>query len=70
MVASGAWTFGGEDIPAQYGGDGVVRPVMDAGEFARIRLGIEPDARQMEVLLSNSKRGILNCSRQCYAALI
>ena len=28
------------------------------------RLGFEPDQQQAEVLLSNAKRGILNCSRQ------
>ena len=38
--------------------------VLNAEEFARERLGFEPDALQTEVLLSNSKRGILNCSRQ------
>jgi hypothetical protein len=37
---------------------------MDAAEFARARLGLDPDARQMEVLKSDTKRGILNCSRQ------
>jgi len=33
-------------------------------EFARTRLGIEPDVRQAEVLRSESKRSILNCCRQ------
>ncbi len=37
---------------------------MDAGEFAKAKLGIDPDAKQLEVLRSNAKRGILNCSRQ------
>jgi Terminase large subunit, T4likevirus-type, N-terminal len=32
--------------------------------FARTRLNFHPDARQAEVLLSTSRRGILNCSRQ------
>ncbi len=32
--------------------------------FARERLGFEADARQAEVLRSEAKRGILNCSRQ------
>ena len=36
----------------------------DAVEFARTRLGIEPDETQAEVLLSEAKRGILNCTRQ------
>ena len=38
--------------------------VPDAVSFARTRLGFEPDAKQTEVLESNAKRGILNCSRQ------
>jgi hypothetical protein len=43
----------------------IAKPVeVDAGAFATSRLGIVPDARQMEVLQSNAKRGILNCSRQ------
>ncbi len=37
---------------------------MDAAEFARLRLGFEPDARQAEALRCGAKRGILNCSRQ------
>jgi hypothetical protein len=48
--------------------DGVKRPkapeAMDAVEFARDRLKFEPDARQIDVLRSDAKRGILNCSRQ------
>src|SRR4051812_4591435 len=36
----------------------------DAAEFARMRLGLDIDARQAEILRSNAKRGILNCSRQ------
>src|SRR5689334_3984917 len=57
------WTYGG-------GGAGGIRKkrsaprVMDAGEFARVRLGIEPDETQMEVLQSGAQRVILNCSRQ------
>ena len=35
-----------------------------AVEFARTRLGFEPDERQVEVLRSSAKRGILNCARQ------
>jgi len=49
-------------------GDGVKRPakpdVVDAVEFARKQLRFEPDDRQIEVLRSHSKRGILNCTRQ------
>jgi hypothetical protein len=37
---------------------------MDAVEFLRTRLKFEPDERQIEVLRSNAKRGILNCTRQ------
>ena len=37
---------------------------VDAGDFAITRLGITPDEKQMEVLRSEAKRGILNCSRQ------
>ena len=37
---------------------------MDVARFARERLKFEPDERQAEVLLSNAKRGILNCTRQ------
>ena len=37
---------------------------IDAAEFARTCLGFVPDEKQAEVLLSTSKRGILNCSRQ------
>jgi hypothetical protein len=33
-------------------------------EFARERLGFEPDAKQTAVLESSAKRGILNCTRQ------
>jgi hypothetical protein len=38
--------------------------VADAAEFARIRLGFSPDAKQTEILQASAKRGILNCSRQ------
>jgi hypothetical protein len=38
--------------------------VPDAVEFARMRLGLEPDDPQCEVLRSTSRRGILNCTRQ------
>ena len=38
--------------------------VTDIVEFARTKLGFEPDEKQAEVLRSISKRGILNCSRQ------
>jgi hypothetical protein len=38
--------------------------VTDIVEFARTKLGFEPDEKQAEVLRSTAKRGILNCSRQ------
>jgi len=42
-----------------------VTPVpTDAVKFAREWLDFHPDERQAEVLLSESKRGILNCTRQ------
>jgi hypothetical protein len=37
---------------------------IDAATFARARLGFVGDAKQLEVLQSQAKRGILNCSRQ------
>jgi terminase large subunit-like protein len=36
----------------------------DAVDFVRTRLGFSPDAKQIEILQSTAKRGILNCSRQ------
>ena len=48
--------------------DGEIRveapEVLDSVEFARTRLKFEPDERQIEVLRSEAKRGILNCTRQ------
>ena len=38
--------------------------VPDVVEFARTRLGFEPDALQERVLRSEARQGILNCSRQ------
>ena len=37
---------------------------IDAVEFARTRFGFHADEKQAEVLLSNARRGILNCCRQ------
>jgi len=39
-------------------------PHLTVVEFARERLGFEPDLWQAEVLASAAKRGILNCTRQ------
>ena len=36
----------------------------DIVEFARRQLGFEPDEKQIEVLRSRARRGILNCTRQ------
>ncbi|HZU27021.1 MAG TPA: terminase family protein [Bryobacteraceae bacterium] len=38
--------------------------VEGVAEFVRVKLGIEPDLKQCEVLESTAKRGILNCTRQ------
>jgi Terminase large subunit, T4likevirus-type, N-terminal len=38
--------------------------VPDPVEFARTRLGLDPDEPQCTVLRSTAKRGILNCTRQ------
>ena len=56
-----SFTFGADEEPGQYP---AVPDELDAVEFARTRLGFDPDARQCEVLLSGARRGILNCSRQ------
>ena len=58
------WTFG-----AQGDQDGLCEVALapefaDAAEFARVRLGIEPDPLQVKVLQASSKRVILNCARQ------
>ncbi len=37
---------------------------MDGVEFARRRLGFEPDAKQCVMLSSRVRRGLLNCTRQ------
>jgi len=55
------WPLG----PAELNERRRARPaVPDAVGFARTKLGIEPDEKQAEVLLSDAKRGILNCTRQ------
>ena len=55
--------FNGELREDGEGGARIGEPV-DAVEFARLRLQFEPDARQAEMLRSEAKRGILNCTRQ------
>ena len=39
-------------------------PGANAAEWVRARLKFEPDAAQERVLAANTKRGLLNCSRQ------
>ena len=39
-------------------------PVIDAAEFAAVRLGMDLDPKQAEVLRAEPHRAILNCSRQ------
>ena len=39
-------------------------PIPDAADFARLRLGIDLDPKQEEVLRCMGNRGILNCTRQ------
>jgi len=54
------WTFeDGDEIRATE-----AERIPGAVEFAREQLGFEPDERQAEVLASEAKRGILNCTRQ------
>jgi hypothetical protein len=55
------WGLAGPEVPAALRRQ---PEIPDAVEFARTRLGIEPDERQAEVLRSEAKRGILNCTRQ------
>jgi hypothetical protein len=58
------WTFGERGYAIRRGGEGKKKLIVGAGEFARVRLGIEPDPVQMELLQSEAHRGILNCARQ------
>jgi hypothetical protein len=54
------WPVGPRGIPVKR----KPAPETDPVEFARVRLGFEPDERQAEVLRSEAKQGILNCTRQ------
>lgn len=58
------WTFGERGDEIRRSGEIEKKPIVGAGEFARLRLGIEPDPVQMELLQAEAHRGILNCSRQ------
>ena len=50
--------------PVEFRRKGATKKPENAVEFARRRLEFEPDELKVQVLLSDSKRGILNCSRQ------
>ncbi len=50
--------------PAARCGAAELRPALDAAEFARARLGFEPDPKQEALLRSRSSRVLLNCTRQ------
>ena len=56
-------TFFRADNPAQVKAMPPPR-VWTCSEFAREKLGFEPDEKQRMVLDSTAKTGILNCSRQ------
>jgi hypothetical protein len=58
------WTFEDDRDEGGIGGETKAKPVLSPVEFARVRLGIEPDPKQMQLLESQAHRGILNCSRQ------
>jgi hypothetical protein len=57
-------TFSGQDLWEDVEIEVIEPEVLDPVEFARTRLKFEPDERQIEVLRSEAKRGILNCTRQ------
>jgi len=57
----GGWARNAPEIPEELK---VKLAAPDAVEFARTRFGFEADERQAEVLRSEAKRGILNCTRQ------
>jgi hypothetical protein len=64
LVSEDVLTFSGQEL-WEDGEIEVIEPeVLDPVEFARTRLKFEPDERQIEVLRSEAKRGILNCTRQ------
>jgi hypothetical protein len=60
-MTTGGWARNAPEIPE---GLKVKLATPDAVEFARTRFGFEADERQAEVLRSEAKRGILNCTRQ------
>jgi hypothetical protein len=55
------WELPGPEIPAELRRQ---PEIPDAVEFARTRFGFEPDEKQAEVLRSEARYGILNCTRQ------
>jgi hypothetical protein len=60
-MTTGGWARNAPEIPE---GLKVKLATPDAVEFARTRFGFEADERQAEVLRSEAKRGMLNCTRQ------
>jgi hypothetical protein len=56
--------FGGELMDPVRKREAAEAPEPDAAEWARQSLGFQPDAAQTKVLSTNSKRGLLNCTRQ------
>jgi Helicase len=57
-------TFCDSDFPIRRNDLGGEVPVRDAAEFAIVRLGMELDPKQEEILRAEPRRAILNCSRQ------
>ena len=58
------YTFDDNESRETAGKQRETKKPLDAVEFARTRLKFEPDERQIEVLMSNAKNAILNCTRQ------
>ncbi len=54
-VRNGQWPVASVQCPV---------PDPDVVEFAKLRLGFEPDLRQEALLRSGVSRGIVNCTRQ------
>ncbi|HEY4086863.1 MAG TPA: hypothetical protein VGM43_13040, partial [Bryobacteraceae bacterium] len=59
MSDLGTFKWSGRDVALP-----VAAEEMDVATFVRSRLGFVPDEKQLAVLESTAKRGILNCSRQ------
>ncbi len=64
-ISLGMWdTFDPVDLPRKIVKAEPCAEETDAALFAQLRLGFEPDKKQMLVLRSKSNRVILNCCRQ------